>query len=156
MSVQTSTGYIEARNLGTAFAALFQYGCIEVRSGPQPANADLAPTGTLLARVTRNGAAWAPGFPTGGLEFAAAQRYILKNPDHVWRLVGIADGIAGWFRLLPNAADPETVSHTHPRIDGAIGLVDAGGDAQLRLTDIAITESTNLIVPHYWHGSPPL
>lgn len=156
MSAQLSTGYIEARNLGTAFADLFQYGCIEVRSGPQPVSADAPAAGTLLARITRNGAAWAAGFAPGGLEFVAGQRYITKNPGHTWRLVGIADGTAGHFRMVGNAADNGLASQTLPRIDGAIALVDAGGDAQMRITDAVITPSTNLIVPHWWLGSPPL
>jgi len=156
MSAQLSTGYIEARNQGAAFADVFQYGCIEIRSGVQPVNADAPAQGTLLARITRNGGLWSAGFASNGLEFVAAGRYCTKNPDHTWRMVGIGTGVAGHFRMVGNASDNGLASQTLPRIDGAIGLVDAGGDAQMRITDTAITPSTNLIVPHWWLGSPPL
>lgn len=156
MTTLYSTGFVEKRNQGAAFADLFHNGVMEVYSGPQPATADHAPPGTLLARVTRDAASWTAGFPAGGLQFLASGRYIVKQPDHAWYLTGIADGQAGWFRLLPNAADPGTYSLTAPRIDGAVALVDSVGEFEMQMVDTLITPSTNVLVPHWWHGTPPL
>lgn len=156
MTTLYSTGFVEARNQGAAFANIFHNGAINVYSGAQPESADMAPTGTLLARITRNGDGWAPGFPTGGLQFAAAQRYIVKHPDQAWWLTGLANGTAGWFRLVPNAADPETYSLTAPRVDGAVALIDTVGEFEMLMVDTLITPSTTVLVPQWWHGTPPL
>lgn len=156
MSTLYSTGYVEGRNNGASFAALFGLGVIEIYSGPQPASADEAPTGVKLARITRDGAPWVPGAPGGGLQFVVGGRYITKHPDHQWRLTGLADGVAGWFRLLGNAVDPGDYSLSAPRIDGAIALVDTPGEVEMFMVDTTITPTTSFSVPHWWHGTPPL
>ena len=47
--------------LGTlGFVGAMQRGCIEIYSGAMPITADAAPTGTLLGRITNNGAAFTP------------------------------------------------------------------------------------------------
>ena len=104
MTDMLSTGFVHRRNNGESFADIFNNGVIEIRSGVQPASADAAVTGTLLARITRNGGLWVAGSPSNGLQFVASGRFVAKHPDHVWRLVGIANGIAGYYRLLPNEA----------------------------------------------------
>lgn len=151
-----STGYVARRNAGESFASIFNNGSIEIRTGAQPANADLPPTGTLIGRITRGGGLWAHGNPSNGLQFVAAGRYVTKHPDHIWRLVGQATGMAGWSRLVANPLDDGSLSDTLPRIDGAIGLVDASGNIQMFMPDLAITASLNVVVPHYWRGVPPL
>lgn len=156
MTTLYSTGFVERRNQGAAFASIFNNGAVNIYSGPQPESADAAPTGTLLARITRNGEGWAPGFPNGGLQFVASGRYITKMPDHVWYLSGIAAGTAGWFRLVANTEDPETYSLSAPRIDGAVSLVDAVGEFEMQMVDTLITPTTTVLVPHWWHGTPPL
>ncbi|WP_454262114.1 hypothetical protein [Pseudoxanthomonas mexicana] len=154
MAVSTSTGY-EALILGPhAFDAIFFNGTIEVRSGVQPASADLAPTGTLLGRITADGGAWSPGNPANGLRFTRDGRYAMKNFAQRWVLQGLATGTAGWCRLLPNAADPGEDSLLHPRIDGAVGLSDAPGDVQLFLPSLAITPSTFIELPSWWFMQP--
>lgn len=154
MAVRTSTGY-EALILGPhAFDAIFHNGAIEVRSGAQPDSADMAATGTLLARITRDGGAWAAGNPANGLQFTRDGRYAMKNFAHRWVLKGLATGVAGWCRLLPNAADPGTDSLLHPRIDGAAGVDGVPGDAQLILPTLSITPSTTIELPAWWFMQP--
>lgn len=47
--------------LGTlGFVGAMQRGCIEIYSGAMPITADAAPTGTLLGRITNNGADFTP------------------------------------------------------------------------------------------------
>lgn len=156
MAVITSTGYCAAILGPTSFDALFHDGVIDVYSGAQPASADLAPTGTLLARITRNGMTWTPGAPAGGLRFIRDGRYVAKDGGQDWRLTGLATGVAGWFRLLPNAADPGTASLSAPRIDGAVGVIGDPVDAQIYLPDTAITADTIITLNYWWYAMPPL
>lgn len=156
MTDMLSTGFVNRRNNGEAFADIFNNGVIEIRSGVQPASADAAVTGTLLARITRNGGLWVAGSPSNGLQFVASGRFVAKHPDHVWRLVGVANGIAGYYRLLPNEADDGLASTTAARIDGAIGQADAPGNFQMFMPSLSITASLNEVVPHFWRGTPPL
>jgi hypothetical protein len=154
MAVRTSTGY-EARILGPqAFDDIFRDGCIEIRSTPQPDTADHAAAGVLLARVTADGGAWTAGNPTNGLRYSRDGRFATKNLLQRWVLQGVGTGVAGHFRVLPNAYDAGAESTVHPRIDGAIGLVDTEGDYQLLLPTLAITPSTIIELPSWWFTTP--
>lgn len=156
MTVRMSTGFA-AQILGpTAFEQVFRYGCVEIRSGLQPDSADLPPTGVLLARITRDGGAWTAGVSDNGLEFDRSGRYAMKRADHLWRLVGLAEGQAGWFRMLPNASDTGAASLTAPRIDGLVGLEGVEADIQLYLPTLAITPSTDIAINHWWFALPPI
>lgn len=161
MAVRTSTGFA-SRILGPeSFATIFQGGSIEIRSGTQPASADEPATGTLLARITRDGLLWTAGSPTNGLEFVNAGRYASKNFSHSWRLKGIAAGTAGWFRLVGNAPDDGGTSTTLPRIDGAIGLLPAEGetlvgDFQMLLPSLAITIGLERSIDQWYYAIPPI
>jgi hypothetical protein len=138
----------------SSFDAIFLNGCIEIRSLEQPARADLAPTGTRLARITANGAPWVAGNPANGLRFSRDGRFATKSLAQRWVLQGEATGVAGWCRLLPNAPDPGTDSTLHPRIDGAVGLTDTSGDFQLFLPTLQITPSTQIELPQWWFAKP--
>lgn len=156
MPVNTSTGF-EIRNLGPeSFDQIFRFGCIEVRTGPQPATADAPATGLLIARITRDGGAWVEGQPDNGLDFVRSGRYASKPADHVWRLKGIATGVAGWFRLRANEADAGGASLVLPRIDGTINLPSYNGDAQLFLTTLDLTAASDLAINNWWYARPPL
>lgn len=156
MSVNVSTGFAAAILGPQSFATIFNNGVIEVYSGPQPATADATPTGTLLARVTRDGGAWSAGSPANGLQFTLGGRYAIKNPGHVWLLKGLATGVAGWFRLLPNAADDGLPSVTAPRIDGAVGIAGDPGDYQLFLADTNVVPATSVVLTQWFYAIPPL
>ena len=152
MSVLTSTGHRTAVMLGAAFADMYRGGIIEIYSGLQPASADLAPTGAHLGRITRDGGAWVAGVLTNGLEFANVGAYDTKDPGHVWQLKGSGTGVAGWFRLLPNAADAGADSLSALRVDGSIGL-DVG---EMILPSTSITPSTAIGLTSWWYALPPL
>lgn len=161
MAVNVSTGFAE-RILGPqSFDAIFRDGSIEIRSGAQPASADAAAIGTLLARITRNGGAWVAGQPDNGLRFARSGRYAAKDPTQTWTLVGLATGIAGWFRLVANAFDDDGESLSAPRVDGAIALLPdeqtpPPADAQLFLPELAITSATRRDIGQWWYAIPPI
>lgn len=157
MSVKLSTGYAASTALGAkAFAETFMDGCIEVRSGTQPASADEPVTGTLLARITRDGGAWVAGSSANGLRWTADGRFVMKDPAHTWVLKGSATGTAGWLRVLPNLADSGVFSTTAERIDGTIDLIDAATDAQLWLPSLSFTPSTEIVIQQFWYAIPPL
>ncbi|MBH1418029.1 hypothetical protein I5U33_07290 [Stenotrophomonas maltophilia] len=157
MAVITSTGF-ETLLLGpTSFDGIFRNGCIEIRSGIQPARADLPPTGHLLARITRDGGPWQAGGTANGLHFVRNGRYVYKDPVERWLLRGVANGQAGWFRLVGNEPDLGQISFTAPRIDGAIGLDDgSAGDFQMRLPTLAVTPDTSIELGDWWYAIPPL
>ena len=158
MAIRTSTGY-RARILGpNAFDTIFQNGVIEVRTGIQPASANLPPTGTLVGRITRNGGAFTPGSPTNGLQLQRVGALVQKVPAHVWTLVGIATGTAGWARLLGNAEDDgsEAAGVSLPRIDFAIGDLDTIGDYQMRLPVLAITDTLTIPIEQWTYSLPPI
>lgn len=94
--------------MNSRFPALFNGGKINVYTGPQPESASHAPTGTLLAEVT------APN----GLRFIHVAPYASKDPLQEWTLLGLAQGIAGWFRLIADPLDPGFVGDSFVRLDG--------------------------------------
>lgn len=155
MSVMLSTGYCAAIFGPTSFEQIFKFGCIEVYSGPQPVNADAAPTGTLLARITRNGTPWVAGSEAGGLEFVRSGRYVLKPSDHVWTMTGLATGVAGWCRLRTNNNDLGVADLDSPRIDGAVGL-DGADATQLYLQSVDISPGLLVPINHWWLAEPPI
>lgn len=106
---------------------------VNIYSGAQPANADAAATGTLLGTATVNGGG------TGGTWDAAVAGVISKAAAEVWRFTGLADGIAGWFRVYPNGATPANASSSEARFDGSIST--SGGD--LNLSNINVV--TNVV-----------
>ncbi|MER2558738.1 MAG: hypothetical protein ABTQ93_14855 [Candidatus Competibacter denitrificans] len=130
MALRASTKLKNA--LLAAISSAFDYGTIYIYSGTQPANANAAPTGTLLAMVTVGAGAFTHGAQANGLRFdAPAGGVLTKRADQVWQYKGIADGFAGWFRFIPNAADSLAADNTetYARLDGRIAA--AGGEMTL-------------------------
>lgn len=155
MSTICSTGF-RTKLLGThSFESLFDGGCIEVYSGLQPKNADMAPTGTLLARITHDSKPWTPGAPANGLTFQRLGPGVTIGAGQPWGLLGLAAGTAGWCRLR-GMVDPGGLSTTHPRVDGTIGLRDSVGDFQLRLGSTAIVPDLKLPITSWWFLFPPI
>jgi len=140
MAIRFSTG-LRDNILDTAnFGAIFNDGVIYIYSGSQPASADNAVSGTLLAKVTVDAGAFAFGSPTNGLSFAAAAvaGQLLKNAAETWQWLGEAAGVAGWFRLMANPVDNLGASTTLPRMDGTIGTF--GADLNLSNVNIAVSQ----------------
>lgn len=135
MTVRLSTGLRNAMCGTVGFAAAFNGGVIEVRTGSQPSSADAPASGTLLGTVTLNSLPFTPGDMTNGLTFAAAANGAVSKSG-VWSFNGIAAGTAGWFRLKGNAQDDGAASTTHVRLDGSIAT--SGADLNLSNTSIAV------------------
>lgn len=131
MTVKLSTGLRSNLVGDKGFASTFANGIIEIRTGSQPASADAAPTGTLLAVVTANSLPFTPGSPTNGLTFLAATGGSVAKAG-IWSFSGLADGTAGWFRFKGNALDNDAVSTTLPRLDGSTAF--SGGDLNMHIS----------------------
>jgi hypothetical protein len=95
-------------------------GSIQVRTGAQPASANNAATGTLLATFTLADPSFA----------AAAAGVAALDATPVLSTTGVAAGTAGWFRMLDNSGD--TV------LDGAVTVTGGGGEMELNTTTISI------------------
>ncbi len=95
-------------------------GSIQIRTGAQPASADNAATGTLLATLTFADPAF--GAAVGGVATLDA--------TPVLSTTGVAAGTAGWFRILDNSGD--TV------LDGAVTLTGGGGEMELNTLTISV------------------
>ena len=151
MTVKLSTGLRNAL-LGTAsFSDIFDHGVIEVRTGPQPVNADAAATGTLLGTITVDAGAFTPGTATNGLTWEAASGgAIAKSASENWKMEGVAAGTAGWFRLKGNGVDGGGSSTSLPRIDGSIGT----SGADLNISNIAVTVGAPITIDVFSFALP--
>lgn len=120
-----------------------RYGHVRIYTGPQPPSADNPPSGTYIARVSRDGVVPVAGQLTGGLMLQQGDiAGSLEKLDN-WTLVGTANGIAGWWRFVWNLPDAHTESQEYPRIDGVVG-------ESLLLDTVAITPSTNITVNDFF------
>ena len=123
---------------GGSLKDIFKDGVMEIYTGTQPATADAAKSGTLLLRISRDSGAMVAGAVANGLEFGVASAgAIAKDSTEVWSDVGLADGVAGWFRLYQNATDAggaDTAPFLYPRIDGAVAT--AGAEATMSSTTV--------------------
>ena len=136
MALNFST-HAKRRFITSGFNGVFSGGWFGVYSGNQPdyeaGGADLAPTGTLLARIK----------PAGGISLIPYNAISMKDPAQEWLLEGIATGTAGWFRLHAPGVDTGSVSTLHARLDGQCYPLSAPG-AGLILPDavLSITPAT--------------
>lgn len=122
-----STG-LASRLLGNeSFEQLMRWGAIDLYSGTAPASPDLQATGTLLARITRDGLAWTPGSSVGGLEWRRDGRFAVPALDHVWQLTVLVTGTPTWFRIRANPVETGVSSSDVLRVDGVIGYLDTPG-----------------------------
>jgi hypothetical protein len=101
---------------------------LEIRSGAQPATADLAPTGTVLASMTLPADSMA-ATASPGATTAKAGTWQDASAD--------ANGTAGWFRIRA-AGDALTTNNTDRRIDGACTATGGGGELELQNLSIAV------------------
>ena len=93
---------------------------IDVRTGAQPASANDAPTGTLLATFALNDPAFG----------AAATGVATLDVDPAVTTTGLAAGTAGWFRMKDSAGN--TV------LDGAVTATGGGGQLELNTTTVSV------------------
>lgn len=135
MTIRISTGLRNAMVDTVGLKGGLNTGIGEVYSGAQPASADDAPTGTLLAVITKDHAAFTPGSPTNGLTYTATAGTLAKSAD-AFEYIGIAVGVAGYVRFKGNATDAGGVSTTALRLDMAIG--SAGVEFAMSNLNIAV------------------
>jgi hypothetical protein len=147
-------GTVVAIAEGGSLKDIFRDGILEIYSGSQPASPDDAVVGTKLIRVTVASGAWVAGAPENGLEFEndPLDGEIEKNAE-VWSGLGLAGGIASWFRLIANPTDTGGISSTLPRMDGSVGI--SGADINMPNTTITVgnaytVDSFKLTLPEYY------
>jgi len=118
----------------TAIETAFDSGTLEIRDGTQPATANLAVTGTLLASVDVPASA-----------FGAIADGVLSKDTAAWEeLSAVAASTATWFRLKASG-DTNAVSTTEIRLDGDITTIAVGtGDLQMSATVIALTDKVTV------------
>jgi hypothetical protein len=85
MSLRKNTALRNAQ--GDALGALFNSGTLKIYTGAQPASANDAASGTLLATINIPSTAFG----------AASSGMISKSGT--WSAVAVADGTAGWARM---------------------------------------------------------
>lgn len=96
-------------------------GCIRIFSGSQPASADLAEQGDLLATITQDGLPFQWGTGQGALKFKPGPVNGACQKDGNWQLVVHNSGQAGWWRFVSNSFDDGADETWSPRIDGQVG-----------------------------------
>lgn len=152
MTLRLSTGLRNAMCGSTGLVGALTKGIIEIYSGAQPATADSAVAGTLLATITVNAGAFVPGVTTNGLGFdAAALGAVSKAAAETWKGNGLAVGTAGWFRFKGNAADAGGASAVLPRLDGSCGV---GGAGELSLGTLATAVGVPITVDVFSFSLP--
>lgn len=108
----------------------FNSGVLEIRDGTRPADADTAPTGTLLASMS---------LPADCFNAAAAGKITKLG---TWQDASAnAAGTATWFRLM-QTGDLETTNTTDERIDGDVAVTSS--DLNLTTTTIAIADQVTI------------
>ncbi len=120
--------------LESGMDALFDSGFLEIRSGAQPADADQAPVGTLLASI-----------PVPADSFIASVAGV-KAKNGTWEDTSADDtGTATWFRLL-GAGDAGTTNTVDPRIDGTVG---ASGSFDCLINTTSITAGDKVVIDSF-------
>lgn len=124
MAVRIPTGSRNAA-VDAITARVGTSGLLRIYTGTQPATADTAASGTLLAEVT---------LPATAFGAASSGVATLNDPGAV---TGVAAGTAGWFRIV-NAAGTTTV------LDGSVTATGGGGDLTLSNTSIAVGQTVDI------------
>lgn len=121
-----------ANTLADAVVDQLDAGTVKIYSGSQPATANTAASGTLLATITLAN----PAFGSAAAGVATA-----TDPAAV---TAVANGTAGWFRAATSGG---TTVH-----DGAVTVTGGGGE--LTLASLAITTGLSVDVTSYTWTQP--
>jgi hypothetical protein len=135
VALRLSTAVRNARGngwLNGTGTSTFDSGVLEIRSGTIPADADTAPTGTVLASITLPADAFAAG--SAGV-FAKAGTWSDASTD--------AAGTATWFRFR-QSGDLGTTNTTDERVDGTVTATGGGGDITLDNVVIAAAQALTM------------
>lgn len=110
--------------------SLYDSAVLEIRSGTIPADADTAPTGSVLASIT---------LPADS--FGAAAAGVIAKAGTWQDTSADATGTATWFRIR-QTGDLGTTNTTDERIDGTVGT--SGADLNLDNTSIATGQQVTI------------
>lgn len=140
---------------------LLQNGTIELWSGPQPASAKDPMTGTLIGRITLNGASYTAGLggASNGLTFAAPvlenDLAVLRKPSgELWQFKAIAGGTINSARYIGNPADNNSSSTTLHRLDMAVSLPSGTGELKMAKLTYAVDEIGDVQSATLTFGNP--
>ena len=132
----------------TAVKTAYANGVLAIYGGAsQPADANDAEAGTLLALITLASGAFTPGVSTNGLNFDAPSSGVLsKAAAETWSGVGLAAAGTGttatYFRFYDNDMDTGA-SPTGLRFDGAIGTT---ATAELQMSVATVVEGAPVVI----------
>ena len=146
MALKLSTGLVNSILDTASFKTSMASGILYIFSGSQPADANSIETAGAvnLLKVTLASGAFTSGVSTNGLLWDdAVVNVISKAVSQTWSGVGIADGVAGWFRFYANTV-VQGASTTAIRFDGRITVTGGGGELELSSTTIATGATTTI------------
>lgn len=122
LSTKCRNNLLDSSSIKTMFNAAE----IRIFSGTEPADADAAQTGTLLATIKEGGSALTFGSASGG---------VLSKSANSWSDTVDATGTASYYRLVQSADAGGATGSSDPRIQGTIGT--AGAD--MNLSSVSLT-----------------
>ena len=140
----------------TAVKNAYANGVLAIYGGAsQPADANDAEIGTLLALVTVASGAFTPGVATNGLNFDAPSAGVLsKAAAETWSGVGLAAAGTGttatYFRFYDNSQDTGA-SPTGLRFDGAIGTLST---SELQMSVTTVVEGAPIVINSFSYTPP--
>jgi len=129
MAIQLSSALRTATMLTGSLKSRLDLGFLYLYSGTQPATAELAASGTLLAVFSNAGGATGLTFATTGDNPGEMKKTVAE----VWSAVGITDGTARWYRFQKLNTNEATTraeaaavgGGTLERMDGSVGTSGA-------------------------------
>ncbi len=139
MAAKLSTGLRNKLMDTSSMKTIFAGGLIRIYSGAAPADADAAPTGTLLCTISLASAGTGINFDT-----SAVSGILSKAPAEVWSGVNAATGVAGYYRHVA-AGDTGVLSTTQARIQGSVATVGA----DLNLSSTSLTSGATQTIDYY-------
>jgi len=146
--LKQSTG-LRTKMLDTSpFKTLMNLGSIKIYSGPVPASADEAITGshTLLSTITV-----ASGATGLSMDATAVAGVLGKAPGDVWSGVNAATGTATFYRHVA-VGDTGALSTTECRLQGNVAVFGQ----ELNLTSTTLTSGATQTIDFYVVANPTL
>lgn len=145
MTAKFSTGLRNTMLETSPLKTIMNLSFIKIYSGPPPADADAAVTGTLLTTISNNSTG------TGVTLGSAAAGVISKAGAETWSGTNAATGTAGYFRHVA-AGDTGVLSTTEKRIQGVVAL--AGGE--INLASVSLVSAATQVIDAYSIALPTL
>jgi hypothetical protein len=123
------------------FKDIFRNNVIHIYSGSAPANADAVESGVLLLKLTISSGAVVAGSAANGNNFGTAAAGTMPKDGNVCSGVGLANGVAGYYRVYDNG-EITGASSVAKRVQGVCAI--SGGEFTLSSTTIVSGATTTL------------